>query len=152
MWQITINSKQNEDIFKLVNSVAMVFFDTSYFELLLSWQTFGSFLVMKCFKNWSFQKLSQNFANCCIKFRIFWEGHKIWKNLPLKNLMRLSTVKFYVEDFIYFCGLLRISKLYLDISSGRLTNHVGQQYDTYLTCKECNTYDFYYIFTSSLQI
>ena len=36
------------------------------------------------------------------KVRIFWEGHKIWKNLPLK-----------MEDFYKFCGLLRISELYL---------------------------------------
>ena len=41
-----------------------------------------------------------------VKVRIFWEGHKILKDLPL------SKVKFYVEDFFKFCGLLRISELY----------------------------------------
>ena len=34
-----------------------------------------------------------------IKVRVFWEGHKIWN------------VKFEVEDFFKFCGLLRISEL-----------------------------------------
>ena len=34
------------------------------------------------------------------KVRIFWEGHKIWKNLPLK-IWRYSNVKFQVEDFFF---------------------------------------------------
>ena len=33
-------------------------FDMNYFKLLLTWQNLGSFLVIKCLKNWSFQKMS----------------------------------------------------------------------------------------------
>ena len=46
-----------------------------------------------------------HFSEAC-KVRIFWEGHKIWKNLPLK-IWRYSVI----GDFFKFCGLLRISKL-----------------------------------------
>ena len=48
------------------------------------------------------------------KVRIFWEGHTIWKSSTL-SLTLLSSVKFQVEDFFKFCGLLRISKLNLHI-------------------------------------
>ena len=49
------------------------------------------------------------------KVWIFWEGHKIWKNLPLKIRLYWDRVKFSVEDFFKFCGLLKISELYCSV-------------------------------------
>ena len=47
------------------------------------------------------------------KVRIFWEGHKIWKNLPLKIWRHSVTSNFNWKIFFKFSGLLRISELYL---------------------------------------
>ena len=46
------------------------------------------------------------------KFRIFWEGHKVRKNLPLKICRYWVASNFKWNIFFKFCGLLRISKLY----------------------------------------
>ena len=47
-----------------------------------------------------------------IKVSTFWEGHKIWKNLPL-SIWRYSVASNFlkVEDFFKFCAFLRRSKL-----------------------------------------
>ena len=50
---------------------------------------------------------------CSIKVRIFWEGQTIWKNLPLKIWRYRVVSKFKWKIFFKFCGLLRISKLWL---------------------------------------
>ena len=59
-------------------------------------------ICVKCFlwfpqKNLSLEKTG-TIKSCAtqlfIKVRIVWEGHKIWKNLPPKNLTLLSSVKF----------------------------------------------------------
>ena len=46
-----------------------------------------------------------------IKVHIFWEGHKILRNLPLTFDCSTYSQKLG-EDFAKFCGLLRIYELY----------------------------------------
>ena len=48
------------------------------------------------------------------KVQIFWEDHKILRNLPLTfDYSTIHIVKSKGEDFAKFCGLLRIYELYL---------------------------------------
>ena len=47
-----------------------------------------------------------------INFGYFLEGHKIWKNLPLKIWRYLVASNLKLKIFFKFCGLLRISELY----------------------------------------
>ena len=53
------------------------------------------------------------------KVQIFWEGHKILKDLPI-FLTLLSNEEKLGDFFSTFCGLLRISELYLGVS--KITN------------------------------
>ena len=54
-----------------------------------------------------------------LKFRTFWETHKIWKNLPHgfdKSANLLSKHQNHKEDFFKLCVLLKKSKLYFHSS------------------------------------
>ena len=44
------------------------------------------------------------------KVHIFWEGHKILRNLPCRFVL-CSNSQIYGRDFAKFCGLLRIYEL-----------------------------------------
>ena len=46
------------------------------------------------------------------KVHMFWEGHKIWRNIPLTFDGMYCSQKLG-EDFAKFCGLLRIYELYI---------------------------------------
>ena len=52
-----------------------------------------------------------HFPICTSKVWTFWEGHKIWKNLPLKIWRYWVMSNFKWKIFFKFCGLLRISEL-----------------------------------------
>ena len=45
----------------------------------------------------------------CVRVRIIWDGHKIWKKSSTKNWVASN---FKWKIFFKFCGLLRISELY----------------------------------------
>ena len=48
-----------------------------------------------------------------IKVHIFWEGHKILRNLH-RRFVLCSASQIYGGDFTKFCGLLRIYELYIE--------------------------------------
>ena len=56
------------------------------------------------------------------KIRVFWEGHKIWKNLPLKIWRYWVASNLKWKIFFKFCGLLSIPELYCTISNFSLWN------------------------------
>ena len=60
--------------------------------------------LLRQFKSWT------NWVNSG-KVHIFWEGHKILRNLHLTFVLCSASQK-WGEDFAIFCGLLRIYKLY----------------------------------------
>ena len=55
-----------------------------------------------CFLHWHLRR----------KFWTFWEGHKIWKNLPLSIWCYAVASNFQLEEFFKICAFLRMSKLY----------------------------------------
>ena len=61
---------------------------------------------------WSKFSEQTNFNFC--KVHIFWEGHKILRNLR-RRFFLCSASQIYSGDFSKFCGLLRIYELYLKI-------------------------------------
>ena len=67
--------------------------------------------VVKCYKHFVcyFHALKTNGAlyTSILKIHIFWEGHKILRNLHLTFVPRSAS-----GDFSKFCGLLRIYELY----------------------------------------
>ena len=56
------------------------------------------------------------------KVHIFWEGHKILRNLPLTFDCSTYSQKLG-EDFVKFCGLFRIYELYVPLFLDSSTNH-----------------------------
>ena len=77
-----------------------------------------TFKLLKLFKSWKWQhviyscsvKVKQTkqgliWAYICIKVWTFWEGHKIWKNLPLKirHYSVVSNSKWKIfSNFVFF--------------------------------------------------
>ena len=60
------------------------------------------------------------------KVHIFWEGHKILRNL-YRRLVLCSANQIYGEDFVKFCGFLRIYELYkLWSNLGHTTTFISQ--------------------------
>ena len=53
----------------------------------------------------------KNILNNIYKVHIFWEGHKILRNLH-RRFDRYYIGQIYDGDFVKFCGLLRIYELY----------------------------------------
>ena len=47
------------------------------------------------------------------KVYLFWEGHKIWRNLH-QLFVQFTASQIIGGDFAKFCGLLRIYELYYD--------------------------------------
>ena len=58
--------------------------------------------------NWQETAQLHTFAQCNVW--IFWEGHKIWKNLPHKIWRYWLASNFKWKIFFEFCGLLRMSE------------------------------------------
>ena len=81
-------------------SVLVVRYDESY--LLAP----SIFILLLLLANFQLLGLEESSA---IKVHIFWEGHKI-----LRNLHRRFDHYFYRGDFAKICGLLRIYELYYD--------------------------------------
>ena len=64
----------------------------------------------------NFCKWFFSFAQCSVVVRIFWETHKIWKNLPHgfeKSADLLSKRQNHEEDFFKLYVLLKKSELYM---------------------------------------
>ena len=63
----------------------------------------GANILMESKSNWNFYIywiLTRPFNN--VKVRIFWEGHRIWKNLPLKIWCDSVTSNFKLKIFSNF--------------------------------------------------
>ena len=58
------------------------------------------------------------------KVHIFWEGHKILRNLHPRFVL-CSASQIYSGDFVKFCGRLRIHELYLHSTHHLLLFYVG---------------------------
>ena len=56
-------------------------------------------------------KFSDPRSSACLKVHIFWEGHKILRNLHRKFVL-CGASQIYGGDFAKFCGLLRIYEIY----------------------------------------
>ena len=83
-------------------------------------------------------KINRNQKNYYVKFKdtvvkdnsvfskvhIFWEGHKILRNLH-RRFVLCSNGQIYGGDFAKFCGLLRIYELYQWRTSGNVNNYIG---------------------------
>ena len=78
-----------------------------------------------------------------VKVHIFWEGHKILRNLPLTFDCIYCSQKLG-EDFANFCGLLRLYELYIHINfkiySRLLTCLIGHSSLYLFHCKFLDCY------------
>ena len=72
------------------------------------------FQIVHCIIQLLIQFNSVIFSVVIFNVHIFWEGHKILRNLPLTFDCMYCSQKL-VEDFAKFCGLLRIYELYLPL-------------------------------------
>ena len=74
--------------------------------------TMGSKLTWNCINTqWCYSLMNMRQIHIFFKVWILWEGHKIWKNLPLKIWRYWVASNFKWKIFFKFCGLLRISEL-----------------------------------------